>query len=116
MLIESYRWNEGRSIEGSPHKNNPEAFPVLVIASSQRHSERPNRSLVYIDTFAGKDGESGMTFRDRNGRARTIDSPSRGRSLDDALFFIKEVLYEHAAGDSLELRLYDRRTLLTPER
>jgi hypothetical protein len=114
MLIEAYRWNEGRAPESEfSRKDDPEAFPVLVLASSQRHAERPNKSLFEIDTFAGKDGEPGMTFRDRNGKKHTINTASRGRGLEDAVFFIREVL-QYAPDDSLELRFYDRRSLEVP--
>ena len=106
MLVEAYRWNAACTLQ---HGNLPEHFPVLVAASSQWYSGRSHINPILIDTYANPaDPGAGMLFRDQSGIVHTLNAPTRGKSLDDALFFIKHVL-RHLTSDATELRFVDRR-------
>jgi hypothetical protein len=103
MLVEAYRWN--KASKEDPTKP-AEQFPVLVAASAQWHGSAPNINDILLDTFENPE-EGGMTFRDIDGHLHTLNSPDKGKSLEDAVFFVKSVLW-HVQSDHIELRFYHR--------
>jgi hypothetical protein len=106
MLVEAYKWNSLRSVDN----NDPNSFPVLVAASSRWYSQQPRLDGPFIDTYSGPDRKGGLAFVDRMGRAFHLDSPSKGRSLEDAVFFVEHVL-QFCNNDAVELRFVDRRAI-----
>lgn len=97
MLIEAYKWHEGRKVG----KNNKNDFPVLVIADTLDYWSIP-KSPIYLDTYdltLKIDGETIQLPRSSDGTGE----------IENDLWYNNVIPYIQSTAK--DLRFYDRRDL-----
>lgn len=97
MLFEAYKWHEGRSYG----RNNPNDFPVLVVADTFNYWNQPN-SEVYLDTYD-------MTLKIGD---KTYELPTDFSEVGDVEITLwREKVMPYVSSISKDLRFYHKKDL-----